>query len=372
MAEKVLVTGGCGFIGSHLVDRLVAEGRDVRVLDSLEVQVHGGGIPEYLNSGASYQLGNVLDEEALGAALDGVDTIYHLAASVGVGQSMYQIRKYVGSNTYATAKLLDEVVNRRRGDLRKLVVASSMSVYGEGAYACEGCGVVRPARSAERLEGGEWEPLCPGCGGVVKAVPITEDAALEPTSVYALSKMDQEKLCLLVGQAYEIPTVALRFFNVYGSRQALSNPYTGVAAIFSSRIKAGNPPLIYEDGEQKRAFVSVSDIVQALMLAEKSDEADGQVLNVGSGAPISIADLARLLLRLYGKEGELEPVASGQFRQGDIRHCFADIRAIERLGYSPQVDLESGLADLARWAEGAEASDLFETAQGELRAKGLV
>jgi dTDP-L-rhamnose 4-epimerase len=372
MTETILVTGGCGFIGSHLVDRLVADGHRVRVLDSLDPQIHGTEASLARNPGAEYLRGDIADEELLGRALEGAEAVVHLAASVGVGQSMYEIRGYVRANSLGTAALLDVAVNRHRGKLRKLLVASSMSVYGEGAYDCARCGRAPAIRRPERLRTGAWEPECARCCAELTPAPTPESHEPRPSSVYALTKLDQERLCLIVGEAYGIPTVALRLFNVYGPGQALSNPYTGVVAIFSSRIRAGRPPMVYEDGNQLRDFVSVHDVVRAIRLALASDAADGRVLNVASGRTVSVAGLARVLLRLYGREGELEPEVSGRFRQGDIRHCFADISAVRGLGYEPRVGLEEGLGELAEWAAEQEVDDRFDVALGELAEKGLV
>ncbi|MEM7049138.1 MAG: NAD-dependent epimerase/dehydratase family protein [Acidobacteriota bacterium] len=373
MSETILVTGGAGFIGSHLVDKLVADGHRVRVLDALDPQVHEGGQrPDYLNPQVDYTFASMSDDAALAACLEGVDVVVHFAASVGVGQSMYAIEKYVESNTLGTSKLLDRLVNQGRGQIRKLVVASSMSVYGEGLYDCATCGLQAPGdRSIEQLEAGQWEPRCPSCGEALAPRPTDESKPLDPTSVYALTKYDQERLCVAIGKAYKLPVVALRFFNVYGPRQALSNPYTGVAAIFSSRIKAGNAPLVYEDGQQRRDFVSVYDIVAAVQLVMEHAGADYRVFNVGSGHTVSVVELAELLIELYGKQGELQPEIAGRFRQGDIRHCFADISALRDLGFAPAIELADGLRDLAAWADGQQAEDRFQAAQQELRNKGL-
>lgn len=372
MAETILVTGGCGFIGSHLVDRLVAAGHRVRVLDCLEPQVHGDAPPDYLAPHAEYTFASVEDVDALTRCMDGVDVLFHCAALVGVGQSMYEIERYTRSNTLGTARLMDLLVNGRIHRPRKLVVASSMSVYGEGAYRCASCGTAEPApRRAEDMAAGRWEPACSGCGSSLVPLPTPESKPVDPTSVYALSKYDQERLCLEVGRAYGLPVTALRLFNVYGPRQALSNPYTGVAAIFSSRIKAGRPPVVFEDGAQRRDFVSVHDVVAACTLVMDEPEADFQVLNVGSGRSISIAEMAELLLDLYGRAGTLEPEISGRFRKGDVRHCFADIARIRSLGFEPAVDLRRGLEELAAWAGGAAAQDRFDAARQELEGRGL-
>jgi dTDP-L-rhamnose 4-epimerase len=369
---KYLVTGGCGFIGSHLVDRLVALGHRVRVLDCLDPQVHDRGRPDYLNEGAEYLFAGVGDVDALTRCMEATDVVFHFAACVGVGQSMYEIERYTRSNTLDTARLMDLIANGRVHRPRKLIVASSMSVYGEGAYDCGRCGAATPApRRAEDMTAGRWEPVCASCGSALEAIPTAESKPVDPTSVYALGKYDQERLCVEVGRAYDLPVTALRFFNVYGPRQALSNPYTGVAAIFSSRIKAGRPPVVFEDGRQRRDFVSVHDIVTANLLVMDEPRADFGVFNVGSGESIAIADLAVLLLDLYGRSGTLEPEISGQFRKGDIRHCFADVSRLRELGFSPSIELREGLQELAAWAAETEAEDRFDAARRELEGRGL-
>ncbi|MFC1809783.1 SDR family NAD(P)-dependent oxidoreductase, partial [Candidatus Omnitrophota bacterium] len=271
---KVLVTGGAGFIGSHLVDALIQKGHEVTVFDNLEPQVHGvsGKVPDYLNASAHFIQGDVCDIEALDAAVAGHEIIFHQAAMVGVGQSMYQITRYMDVNTCGTANLLDLVVNKYKDQIKKIIVASSMSIYGEGLYTCKECGDVVPGlRSDIQMSKNQWEQVCPLCGKEVKPTMTPESKPLHATSIYALSKKDQEEMTLMIGESYGIPTVALRYFNVYGPRQSLSNPYTGVCAIFSSRLKNDNPPIIYEDGKQSRDFVSVYDIVAANILAMEKD-----------------------------------------------------------------------------------------------------
>jgi dTDP-L-rhamnose 4-epimerase len=371
MTYRILVTGGAGFIGSFLVDELVKE-HDVTILDNLNPQVHrGGNKPDYLNPEAEFVEGDVGDE-SFAELLKDHEIIYHQAAAVGVGQSMYRVRDYVGDNTYATSNLLQALVSVDHG-IKKLVVASSMSIYGEGKYECEECGVVYPRlRSNEQLMRREWEVKCPTCGRALKPLPTDEDKPLYPTSIYAITKRDQEEMCLVIGKAYGIPTVALRYFNVYGPRQALSNPYTGVCAVFSSRIRNNNSPVIYEDGLQTRDFVSVYDIVQANLLALKRNANYG-VFNVGTGRPISIRDIADVLIELYGKD--MKPVIEGRFREGDIRHCYSDISRIRRLGYKPSVEFASGIKDLVEWVNSRpmdEVEDLFEEAQGELEKRKLL
>ncbi len=369
MAE-VLVTGGAGFIGSHLVDALVEKGDGVRVVDALLPQVHPAR-PSYLNPKAQYRFGDIRDKAVLAESLQDVETIYHLAAAVGVGQSMYQIGHYVDVNTAGTAALL-QVLADGSHSVKRLVVASSMSIYGEGAYDCPACGRVHPSvRSPEQMSAGRWEMTCPNCSAEVRPVPTPEDKPVRPTSIYAITKRDQEEMSLVTGKAYGIPTVALRFFNVYGPRQALSNPYTGVCAIFQSRIQHGARPLVFEDGLQTRDFISVQDIVQGLRLAGERTAADYHALNLGTGQATSILAISELLARLYGKE--VQPQVSHQFRAGDIRHCVADVRlAKERLGFRPSVSLEEGLRDFIEWSRSSPSQDRSGEAFRELADRGLV
>lgn len=367
---NVLVTGGAGFIGSHIVDRLVEDGHFVRVFDNLEPQVHRG-IPSYLNKNSELVRGDIRDTGQLEAAIEDTDVIFHEAAMVGVGQSMYQIEKYVDVNTLGTARLLELLVNKDHG-VKKLIVASSMSIYGEGAHLCDDCGIVYPKlRREQQLKDRDWSAKCPGCGKNVVMAPTKETKPLQPTSIYAISKKDQEEMSLAVGRSYGLPTVALRYFNAFGPRQALSNPYTGVCAIFSARIKNNNPPVIFEDGLQSRDFVSVHDIADANVLAMNSSNADYEVFNVGTGRATSILDIALKLSKLYNKS--LNPVISGRYRAGDIRHCFADISKIrDKLGFRPKVGFEEGMKELVAWGAKEEASDGFEDAYGELLKRGLV
>lgn len=367
---KVLVTGGCGFIGSHTVDKLIELGHVVRVLDNLEPQVHRGKKPDYLNPKAEYVFGDIRNDDVTRKAINDVEFVFHLAAAVGVGQSMYQIKKYMDVNTLGTARLLDTLVNSENS-VKKLIVASSMSIYGEGSYECDKCGVVYPKlRPAEQMKRGEWEMKCPKCGRDVRPIPTSEDKPLYPTSVYAVSKRDQEELCLVTGQAYGIPTVALRYFNVYGPRQSMSNPYTGLCAIVSSRFKNNNPPIIFEDGMQTRDFTSVRDIVQANMLAMKNSKLDYQALNVGTGRQTSVLDVVNVLGRLFHKP-HIKPEIVKKFRAGDIRHCYADISRISRMGFRPTLNFEQGMKELAEWGAGVKAEDMVERAKDELEKKGL-
>ncbi|MCU0611172.1 MAG: NAD-dependent epimerase/dehydratase family protein [Candidatus Eisenbacteria bacterium] len=369
----VLVTGGAGFIGSHLVDALVARGHEVRVLDSLEPQVHGfsGVAPDYLNSAALFHRGRIEDPATLAAVLPGVDVVFHEAAIVGVGQSMYEIRRYVDGNTGATGAFLEFLVHHPELRPRKLVVASSMSIYGEGAYrGSDGAALYPHVRSRQQLENRVWE-IMDDHGQAAQPQPTGEQKPLHPTSIYAVTKRDHEEMCLAVGYAYRMPTVALRYFNVYGPRQALSNPYTGVGAIFSARLLNNKPPLVFEDGCQTRDFVHVSDIVQANILAMESDAADYRAVNVGTGTPTSVLGVASLLSEHLGYAGA--PLILGKFREGDIRHCVADITCARHLlGYRPTVALHEGIPELVRWVSAQrDVLDGTDRAADELRKWGL-
>jgi dTDP-L-rhamnose 4-epimerase len=369
MADRVLITGGAGFIGAHLAKALLATGSDVRILDSLLPQVHGDAErPDYLDPEAELVRGDVRDGAAVRKALVGVDRVVHLTARVGVGQSMYEIAEYTSVNAVGTAVLLEALLEH---SVERLIVASSMSVYGEGLYTGpDGSPMPSADRTRAQLEAGRWDPLGPG-GETLTPVPTPESKPPSLTSVYALTKYDQERLCLMFGSAYQVPTVALRFFNVYGPYQALSNPYTGVLAIFASRLLNDRPPLIFEDGEQRRDFVSVHDIARACSLALSVDGAAGQVVNVGSGVSVTVNEIAARLATILGKDS-LVPEVTGKYRVGDIRHCFADITEAERvLGYQPQVGLEEGMTELAGWLEGQVAIDQVDAATAELTARGL-
>ena len=370
MNKHILVTGGAGFLGSHLVDALLVSGYQVRVLDSLSEQVHGQGEPDYLSAETEFIRGDTRDTDLVRRALDGIDVVVHLAAAVGVGQSMYEIARYVGANIQGTAVLLQELLHRK-SRVQKMVLASSMSVYGEGSYRCANCGPVSPGlRSAEQLRRKQWETACPNCGIALTALPTDESKSLQASSIYALTKKDQEEMCLLFGRTYGLPVVALRYFNIYGPRQALSNPYTGVAAIFASRLLNGNPPLVFEDGGQLRDFVSVEDVVQATMLAIERSGADGRALNVGSGDPISIGEVATGLARAL--RARVRADFTEKYRSGDIRHCFADIAAARQLlGYTPRVRFGEGINGLVRWLRSQQPQDRAAEAVAQLSSFGL-
>jgi dTDP-L-rhamnose 4-epimerase len=370
MREHVLITGGAGFVGSHLADRLAARGHDVTLFDSLDGQVHAaGGRPAYLDPAHELVLGDIRDPAALGPLVSRADIVYHLAAAVGVGQSMYEIRRYTDVNAMGAATLLQCLVDAPH-HVRKLVVASSMSVYGEGAYACAACGPVAPRpRPVEQLERQDWEVRCPRCGAPLAPLPTDEEKPLQPASIYAITKRDHEEMFLAFGKAYGVAAVALRFFNIYGSRQALTNPYTGVAAIFCGRMLAGQRPLVFEDGRQLRDFVHVSDIAAACELALRP-EADGEVFNVGSGRAISINEILEILARELGWDGGAD--VTQRYRAGDIRHCYADIAKIHgRLGFEPRVRFETDVGELVEWVRDQSVARHADTA-AELAARGLV
>ena len=368
----VLVTGGGGFICSFIVDELIRRGHEVTIFDNLDPQIHPEGRPpEYLNAQARFIHGDVRDYDAFKSVIGDADVIFHEAATVGVGQSQYEIKKYVDVNVSGTANLLDILANQKHR-VQKMVVAASMSSYGEGLYKCPSCGPVRPdLRTESQMANGDWEQRCPCCKVSIPYFPTPESAYQYPNSIYAQTKKDQEDMVLNIGRTYDLPAVALRYFNAYGPRQSLSNPYTGVMAIFLSRLKNDNAPVIYEDGLQTRDFVSVHDIVQANMLAMENSKADYQSFNVASGNPVSIREIAEVTAQLLGKE--IAPDVTQKFRKGDIRHCIGDISKIQgQLGFEPMVLFEDGLKEIIEWSHDAEAKDRFEDASRELRDKGLM
>ncbi|HEX7839146.1 MAG TPA: NAD-dependent epimerase/dehydratase family protein [Kofleriaceae bacterium] len=367
--SRVLITGGAGFIGSHLADELLERGHAVRVLDSLIPQVHGTGSrrPSYLAADVELVKGDVRDPDAVHRALRGIDVVYHLAARVGVGQSMYDVVEYTSVNNVGTSVLLEALIAQ---PVQRLIVASSMSVYGEGLYRDQHGQVHEHVRrTPEQLACNDWEPRAPD-GSELVPVPTPEAKAPALASVYALSKYDQERMCLLVGAAYSIPVVGLRFFNVYGPRQALSNPYTGVLAIFAARYLNGKPPLIFEDGRQRRDFVHVRDVAAGCRLALEVAAAAGGVFNLGSGEALTVRAIAERAAEALGTS--IEPQITGQHRIGDIRHCVADIGHARRvLGYHPRVDLGAGLGELAGWLSTQTAIDRVEDMRAELARWGL-
>ncbi len=369
MAETVLITGGAGFIGRHVAQALLRGGRRVRVLDSLIEQVHPARTrPAELAAEVELQVGDVRDEAAVQTALRGVDAVIHLAAEVGVGQSMYAVDRYTSVNDYGTAVLFQQLIAR---PVRRVVVASSMSVYGEGCYrAADGTVLTDVARACRNADG-SWDPLGPDGGPLVPVpTPETKPGALK--SVYAIGKFVQERLTLTLTAQYGMEGVALRLWNAYGPGQALSNPYTGVLAIFASRIANGQRPMIFEDGRQRRDFVHVRDVARAFVVALDHPEAGGDVFNVASGQDRTVEVVARLQAASMGR-ADLEPEITGKARAGDIRHCIPDLRKIEtRLGFSAREDFMDGLAELAEWVAGQSANDRVAEARRELELRGLV
>lgn len=369
--KHVLVTGGAGFIGSFLVDSLIEKGYKVRILDNLEKQVHQNKIPSYLNQKAEFIKGDVRDYEVFEKALSGIDVVFHLAARVGVAQSNYEIKDYTDTNIGGMANLFDIIINKKK-NIKKVIMTASMTSYGEGNCECRKCGIVKPElRSDDQMKKGKWELKCPNCDSLITPVATKEDSSVNNNSIYALTKNVQEELLIFLGNLYKIPVVSLRCFNVYGPRQSLSNPYTGVTAIFIARLKNNKPPVIYEDGMQTRDFISVHDVVDGLIKAMEERKADYQIMNMGSGTPTSITDIAKTLALLLKKN--IKPVLTYQFRKNDIRNCFADISKAEKiLDWKPKINLKDGMKELIVWSEHVESNDLFEKAEKELRAKKLL
>jgi dTDP-L-rhamnose 4-epimerase len=369
--KNILVTGGAGFIGSFLTDELIRNGYKVRILDNLEDQVHNGKKPKYLNKHAEFTKGDVRDYKTFLKALQGIDVVFHLAASVGVAQSNYQIKKYSDTNIGSMANLLDIVVNKK-ATVKKILMTASMTSYGEGDYQCKTHGIVKPSlRPEPQLKKKDWNVYCPKCKRKVVAKPTGEKSTINNNSIYSLTKNVQETMLLLTGRMYNIPVVSFRCFNVYGPRQSLSNPYTGVTAIFISRLKNNSRPIIYEDGEQSRDFISVHDVVTALIKGMENKSADYQIMNIGSGKPTSVKQIAETLASLLKKK--ITPKIDQNFRVNDIRHCYADNKKARKiLLWKPSVSLNDGLSELIQWSEGEDAIDSFDTAQKELKEKKLL
>ncbi len=368
---NVLVTGGAGFIGSHLVDELLRRGHRVRVLDNLCEQVHGGRPPAYLNPRAELVVADVRDRARVAAALDGMEAVAHLAAAVGVAQSQYQIHHYVEVNSGGAAVLADVLANERHA-VRKILVPGSMTAYGEGPTECERCGRVRPAiRTVADVAGGAWEPRCPSCRGATRPSPVRETDALLSESIYAITKRSQEQILGHVGRLRGIPTVCVRFFNVYGPRQSLSNPYTGVTAIFIARLKTGAAPVVFEDGRQTRDFLWVGDAAGLLADLLETDAADSRTLNIASGVPTPIGAMAEHIAELLGVDAR--PRVTHQFRFGDVRHCTADVSlAASILGWRAATPLATGLERLVGWSRTESSRDGFSATLEELDQFGML
>jgi len=376
---QVLVLGGAGFVGSHTVDALLQQGYAVRVADNLDAQVHPTGeLPEYLNRAAEFVRVDLRDIEALRQALAGMDAVFFFAGAVGVGDSMYRIRHYTEANLMGAANFLEVLANGRHS-IQKVVLSSSVTVYGEGKYQCAKHGIVFPAlRSAEQIAARQWEPACAvdqgsrKCGMQLQALPIDEEKPLAPQSVYAITKQSQEQMFLTVGRTYNVPVAVLRYFNVFGTRQALSNPYTGVAKIFATSLARGEAPILYEDGLQSRDFVHVRDVVQANLLALEKSAANHEIFNVGTGRPTSVLEVAAALAKIQNSRVDLK--TSNRCRAGDVRHCWADISKIrKRLGYEPRSEFPLGLEDVVEWsASGKDQSAKNDEPESEMNRRGLI
>jgi dTDP-L-rhamnose 4-epimerase len=369
MTETVLITGGGGFIGAHVARELLEGGYRVRLLDDLTPQVHGeGGWPAYVPAETERIEADIRDADALRRAVKGCEHVCHLAARVGVGQSMYEMADYTSANDLGTAVLLEVLAGN---PVKRLLVASSMSIYGEGLCRAGDRLVEPPEREVDQLKAGQWELRLP-TGEPLEPVPTPESKNPVLTSVYALNKFCQERMALIFGRAYGVEVVALRFFNVYGPWQALSNPYTGVLAIFAARLLNDRPPLVFEDGGQRRDFVQVRDVARACRLALEAPPAAGKAINVGSGESRSVLDVAEGLAAATGRE-KMSPHVLGKYRAGDIRHCFADISlARQILGFEPRIGFKEGLAEMAEWLNGQIAVDGVDRATEELSRRGLV
>ncbi|GJM33464.1 MAG: nucleoside-diphosphate-sugar epimerase [Saprospiraceae bacterium] len=369
---RVLVTGGAGFIGSYICEQLLEKGYEVVVLDNLDPQIHGeqASWPTYMPEGTENHIGDVRDRELVRKLLAKTDAVIHLAAAVGVGQSMYKIEHYCSVSVMGTAILLEEIL-RVKDRIKKLIVASSMSIYGEGEYVNDKGGRVFPAsRPLSQLKEGIWE-LLDSDRKVLKPIQVTEEKPLKPDSIYAINKRDQEEMCLAFGRAYEIPTVAFRMFNVFGARQALGNPYTGVVAIFSNKLLQDEAPMVFEDGHQKRDFVHVEDVARAYIMALESSSVDGYALNLGSGDSISVLEIAKTLANVMNKN--ITPVVTGKYRDGDIRHCFANIDLIkEKLGWEPKYTFENGVRTLLDWLKSESGIKTKNDSFEELKKMGLL
>jgi dTDP-L-rhamnose 4-epimerase len=366
--KRALVTGGAGLIGSHLADLLRREGWSVRILDNLEPQTHRQGKPAWIADDAEFIEGDVVDRETITSALRDIDVVFHQAA---YGGYMPEIAKYVHVNSLGTAQML-EVIREKNLPIQKIIVASSQAVYSEGAGECPQHGLVfPPVRSVEQLRKGDWEVHCPICGEITKSVPTPENAPVGGETVYGLTKVDQEKLVLLWGKQMGIPTVALRYSCTYGPRQSIFNPYTGVIAIFCTRLLNNLPPVLYEDGEQTRDFSFVEDIARANLLAAQTDKLDGCPVNVGSGHGVPIREIAEHISGAL--KIDIPPEAKGEFRPGEMRHLTSDTTRVRAAGYQPLVDLREGIARYLDWIRAqSDVRDYFSEAATILRDKGIV
>jgi dTDP-L-rhamnose 4-epimerase len=371
--NKVLITGGAGFIGSNLSLKLIEKGYKVTVLDNLSPQIHGEYSPLYesIKDKVNFIKGTVLSYADWKKSLDDVDVVVHFAAETGTGQSMYEIEKYTDVNIKGTSIFLDILANERHS-VKKMIIASSRSIYGEGKYDCPKCGVVYPnERKDEDMSKGDFAVKCPICGADAKLMATDEESKIHPSSIYGITKQVQEQMFMVMGKSLDIPVVAFRYQNVYGAGQSLSNPYTGILSIFSTRIKNGNDINIFEDGKESRDFVYVDDVVEATILGIEKDEANYEVFNVGLGEAIDVNTVADTLVRAYNSNSKI--TISGNYRLGDIRDNYADLTKIKsKLGFEPKVSFEEGIRRFTSWVNAQEVvENKYEKSIEEMKEKGL-
>ena len=373
--KNILITGGAGFIGSRLCEKLFDQGNNVTVLDNLSEQIHGNGESFLFNKikdKCTFIKGDVRDKNDWAHAIKNQQIIIHLAAETGTGQSMYEVEKYTNVNVIGTSHMLEILANSNH-NVKKIIVASSRSIYGEGKYNCKTHGVQYPSkRKEEDMKKGEFNPKCSMCNSSLNVLPTDEQSKIHPSSIYGINKQQQEKMVMLMGESLSIAPVAFRYQNVYGPGQSLSNPYTGILSIFSTRILNGNDLDIYEDGEESRDFVYIEDVVDATILGIEKEEANGQIFNIGSGVPTRVLDVANRLKRLYNSE--INITVSGKFRLGDIRHNFADLSKLKDiLGFTPKYNFERGITEFVNWVKTQEVmEDKYEKSIQQLKNKGLI
>ncbi len=373
MIKNVLISGGAGFIGSHIAEKLVDKGYVVRILDNMCEQIHGkdGEVPLFIRDKVEFIKGDVTNCEDWKKAIDGMDAVIHLAAQTGTGQSMYEIDKYCDVNIGGTAKLFDILTNTKHS-IKKVIVAASRAIYGEGMYRCEEHGIVYPnERNEDDLKSGDYSVKCLVCGNNVEVVATSEDTKIHPSSVYGITKQVQEELALVCGKAIGVPVVTYRYQNVYGPGQSLNNPYTGILSIFSNRIRMGKDINIFEDGQESRDFVYIDDVVDATIAGLENDSANYETFNVGTGIMTPVNEVVDELIKCYGKEVPVE--VTGMFRVGDIRHNYADVSKIkELLGFEAKVSFSEGIREFTAWVEKQEnVNDMYEESLLEMKNKGL-
>ena len=373
--KNILITGGAGFIGSRLCEKLFDQGNNITVLDNLSKQIHGNGESFLFNKikdKCTFIKGDVRDKNDWSHAIKNQEIIIHLAAETGTGQSMYEVEKYTNVNVIGTSHMLEILANSNH-NVKKIIVASSRSIYGEGKYNCKTHGVQYPSkRKEEDMKKGEFNPKCSMCNSSLNVLPTDEQSKIHPSSIYGINKQQQEQMVMLMGESLSIPSVAFRYQNVYGPGQSLSNPYTGILSIFSTRILNGNDLDIYEDGEETRDFIYIEDAVDATILGIEKEEANGQIFNVGSGVSTRVIDVANTLKRLYNSE--INITISGKFRLGDIRHNFADLSKLKDiLGFTPKYNFERGITEFVNWVKTQEVmEDKYEKSIQQLKNKGLI